>query len=263
MWTFDAPPLDYWRQRHNFTPDQAWLDHVRLSTMRIPGCSSSLVSGEGLLMTNHHCGREWVTAVAPKDTNYHETGWAARDRADEKRVPGAYAEQLQSIEDVTARVRAAITAADPAAQARQRADAVAALQRECTERTTLNCQVVSFYQGGRYSLYRFKRYDDVRLVMVPEEQIAFYGGDADNFTYPRHDLDVTFFRVYENGQPLRTPHFLRGTRRGRRRTSWCSSSATRGARGACSRWRSSSTCATCSTRPSSPSSRGSARCTRR
>lgn len=209
MWTFDAPPLAYWKARYDFTPPAGWLDHVRLSTMRIPGCSSSIVSADGLLMTNHHCGREWVTQVAPRDTNYHETGWAARNRGEEKRVPGAYAEQLVSIEDVTVRVGAAVTAADPTAQARQRADAIAALQRACTEQTRLNCQVVTFYQGGRYSLYRFKRYDDVRLVMVPEEQIAFYGGDADNFTYPRHDLDVTFFRVYEHGQPLRTQHYLK------------------------------------------------------
>jgi hypothetical protein len=134
MWTFDAPPLAYWQARYGFTPDRQWLDNVRLSALRIPGCSSSLVSADGLLMTNHHCGREWVTQVAPKDTNYHEVGWAARNRADEKRVPGAYAERLESIEDVTARVRGAVTAADPAAQARQRADAIAAVQRECPSR---------------------------------------------------------------------------------------------------------------------------------
>ena len=209
MWTFDAPPLAYWKVRYNFTPDQRWLDNVRLSALRIPGCSSSLVSADGLLMTNHHCGREWVTQVAPSDTNYHEVGWAARDRADEKRVPGAYAERLESIADVTPRVRGAVTAASPSAQARQRADAIAAVERECKEQTALNCQVVTFYQGGRYSLYRYKRFDDVRLVMVPEEQIAFYGGDPDNFTYPRYDLDVTFFRVYDGGQPLRTPNHLR------------------------------------------------------
>ena len=212
MWTFDAPPLAYWKARYGFTPDQAWLDHVRLSTMRLPGCSSSIVSPDGLLMTNHHCGREWVTEVAPKDTNYHATGWAARDRADEKKVPGAYVDQLEEIVDVTARIGGAITAATPTEQARQRTEAIQAVQAECqagvptAQRT---CQVVTFYQGGKYALYRFKRYGDIRLVMVPEEQIAFYGGDADNFTYPRYDLDVTFFRVYENGQPLRTQHFLK------------------------------------------------------
>ena len=210
MWTFDAPPLAYWKARYDFAPDQAWLDHVRLSTMRIPGCSSSIVSADGLLMTNHHCGRSWVTQVSPTDTNYHATGWAARNRADEKRVPGAYAEQLQSIEDVTARVRAAVPAAAPAArQALLRDSALAGIARECQESTKLSCQVVTFYQGGMYSLYRYRRYDDVRLVMVPEEQIAFFGGDPDNFTYPRWNLDVTFFRIYENGQPLRTQHHLK------------------------------------------------------
>ena len=209
MWTFDAPPLEYWKARYGFAPDQAWLDRVRQAAFRIPGCSASVVSADGLLMTNHHCGREWVTQVSPADTNYHETGWAARDQADEKRVPGAYAEQLQSIEDVTPRVRAAVTAAEPTRQAAQRAEAVQRIQQECARQTQLNCQVVTFYQGGMYSLYRYKRYDDVRLVMVPEEQIAFFGGDPDNFTYPRYNLDVTFFRVYDGGRPLRAQSHLR------------------------------------------------------
>jgi hypothetical protein len=214
MWTFDAPPLAYWKARYGFTPDQAWLDRVRQAAFRIPGCSASVVSAEGLLMTNHHCGREWVTSVAPKDSNYHETGWAARNQADEKRVPGAYAEQLQSIEDVTGRVRAAVTAQDPARQAEQRTTAIAQIQQDCARQTALNCQVVTFYQGGMYSLYRYKRYDDVRLVMVPEEQAAFYGGDPDNFTYPRYDLDVTFFRVYDGGRPLRPAAYLQWSSEG-------------------------------------------------
>jgi hypothetical protein len=209
MWTFDAPPLEYWKARYNFAPDQAWLDRVRLSTMRVPGCSSSIVSADGLLMTNHHCGREAVTKVSPADTNYHETGWAARARAEEKRVPGYYADQLQSIEDVTARVRAAVTASDPAQQGAQRTAAIQQITRECGTQTRLTCEVVTFYQGGMYSLYRYKRYDDIRLVMVPEEKIAFFGGDPDNFVYPRYNLDVTFFRVYENGRPLRTANHLR------------------------------------------------------
>jgi hypothetical protein len=208
MWTFDAPPLAYWKARYDFAPDPGWLDHVRLSTMRIPGCSSSIVSPDGLLMTNHHCGRDAVTRVSPADTNYHATGWAARARGEEKRVPGYYADQLQSIEDVTPRIRGAVTGTEPARQAAQREAAIQQVTQECQTSTGLTCQVVTFYQGGMYSLYRYKRFDDIRLVMVPEEKIAFFGGDPDNFTYPRYNLDVTFFRVYENGRPLRTEHFL-------------------------------------------------------
>jgi hypothetical protein len=214
MWTFDAPPLDYWRRTYNFTPDQQWLDHVRLSSVRIPGCSASLVSANGLVMTNHHCGRGCVDAVSPRDTNYVERGFAASSLADEKSCPGMWADQLQSIEDVTARVDKAVTARSAAQQVEQRTAAIAGIERECAQATGLNCQVVSFYQGGRLSLYRYKRYTDVRLVMAPEEGIAFYGGDPDNFTFPRYDLDMTFLRVYENGRPLQPKDYLRWSQAG-------------------------------------------------
>ena len=209
MWTFDAPPLAYWKGRYGFEPSKEWLEHVQLSSVRIPGCSASFVSDNGLVMTNHHCARSCITAVSPKDTSYQEAGFVSANTADEKKCAGSYADQLISMEDVTAKVRSAVTAKVTATQVEQRDKAISDIQTSCQAATGLNCQVVTFYQGGKYSLYRYKRYNDVRLVMAPEEATSFFGGDPDNFTYPRYDLDLTLLRVYDNGQPMKTQHYLR------------------------------------------------------
>jgi len=205
MWTFDAPPLVYWKARYNFTPDQAWLDHVRLSSIRIPGCSASFVSSAGLVMTNHHCGPDCTAGASPRDSNYVETGFAAASTTDEKKCANMFADQLQSISNVTDRIRKAVTATTPAKQVEQRTAEIDRIQKECAQQPADVCEVVTLYQGGMYSLYKYHRWTDIRLVMAPEEGIAFYGGDPDNFTYPRYDLDLTLLRVYENGQPL-SPH---------------------------------------------------------
>ncbi|HSW31309.1 MAG TPA: S46 family peptidase [Longimicrobiales bacterium] len=208
MWTFDAPPLDYWQARYGFRPDEAWLDHLRLAAVRLPGCSSSFVSPDGLIMTNHHCARSCIAQVSPAETNYLRTGFTAATREQEVRCPGTYVDQLVSIEDVTARIRGAVTASAAAGQVAERDAAIQGIQAACEKDSGLRCQVVAFYSGGMYSLYKFRRYEDVRLVFAPEQEAAAFGGDPDNFTYPRFDLDVSFMRAYENGQPLRPAHWL-------------------------------------------------------
>jgi hypothetical protein len=209
MWTFDAPPLEYWATRYGFRPDSDWLDHVRLSAVRLPGCSSSFVSADGLILTNHHCVRGCISAVSPADTNYLHTGFVAATRPEEKVCPNTFVDQLVSIEDVTARIRARVTAPDAAGQVAQRDAAIEEIQEACQAETGHRCQVVAFYNGGMYSLYTYRRYDDLRLVMAPELDIAYFGGDPDNFTYPRYNLDVAFLRAYQDGAPVRPENFLR------------------------------------------------------
>src|SRR3979409_441616 len=156
MWTFDSPPLDYWRRTYNWAPDQKWLDHVRLASVRLPNCSASFVSSRGLVMTNHHCGRDCTASSSPPDSNYIQTGFAAGTLADEKKCAGLYVDQLQSIQDLTTRARGAITGQTASEQSAQRATAIARIQTECNQATQLNCQVVTLYQGCIYPLYRYR-----------------------------------------------------------------------------------------------------------
>ncbi|MCG6957363.1 MAG: S46 family peptidase [Gemmatimonadetes bacterium] len=208
MWTFDAPPLDYWQSRYGFRPDQAWLDHLRLSAVRLPGCSASFVSPDGLIMTNHHCSRSCIAQVSPPETNYLRTGFTAATADDELKCEGMYADQLVSIEDVTSRIRGQITADTPAEQVAQRDAAIESVRSACEQASGMRCQVVPLYNGGMYSLYTYRRFDDLRLVMAPELETAYFGGDSDNFTYPRYDVDVSFLRAYENGQPVHPADYL-------------------------------------------------------
>jgi hypothetical protein len=214
MWTFDAPPMDYWKRTYGFAPDQAWLDHVRAASVRLSNCSSSFVSANGLVLTNQHCIRDCAVDISPPDTNYIQTGFVARTMREEKKCPGMYIDELVSIENVTQRVIGALTGESAEAQARQRADVITRIQDECAAQTGLTCQVVSLYHGGIYSVYRFRRYDDLRLVFSPEDPVAAFGGDYDNFTYPRHDLDVGLLRAYSGDKPLSPRNYLRWSANG-------------------------------------------------
>ena len=209
MWTFDAPPLDYWAHRYNFRPSQDWLDHVRLSAGRLPGCSASFVSPDGLVMSNHHCGRGCIDAVTKPGEDLLRDGFYARTRDDERPCPGMSLDQLLAITDVTDSVSAAIPAGTPAGRAATLRDAaIKGLEDRCQGGAAdVRCQVVTMYAGGQYKLYRFRHYTDLRLVFAVESQTGFFGGDPDNFTYPRYDLDMSIVRVYVNGQPAHTEYF--------------------------------------------------------
>ena len=208
MWTFDNPPAKQWKERYNFEPSKEWLDRLRLASPKLPGASGVFVSPNGLIATNHHVASSIIAKLSSKERDLMKTGFYAKTQADELKAQDAEISVLVSYEDVTKRVHAA---SDDAAK---RSAEIANIEKECGTATTLNCQVVSLYSGGEYWLYRNKRYNDIRLVMAPEEQAAFFGGDYDNFTYPRHDLDFTFLRVYENGQPAKTTNYLKWSESG-------------------------------------------------
>ena len=216
MWTFDNLPLKLLQQKYGFTPTQAWLDHLRLSCVRLnDGGSGSFVSGHGLLLTNHHVARGQLQKNSTKEQDYIRDGfYAARPEA-EMKSPDLEVNVLQSMENVTPRVAAALQGAKtPEEEFAKRRAAIADIERESLQKTGLRSDVVTLYQGGEYWLYRYRKYTDVRLVFAPEEQAAFFGGDPDNFTYPRHDVDMALFRVYDNGKPLDTRDYLKWNAQG-------------------------------------------------
>lgn len=215
MWTFDFPPLDYFEKTYGFRPSQQWLEDVRMSALRFASwCSASFVSADGLVMTNHHCARESGTAVQRPGENLNENGFLANTLEEERRVPDLYVDQLAKIEDITARVQKAMEKGKSDEEKIQlRSTEFEAIKKEYTAKAGwegLELQTIIFYWGGKYSLYGFKRYNDVRLVAMPELALGFFGGDYDNFTYPRYCLDFSFFRVYDDeGKPLKTPHYFK------------------------------------------------------
>lgn len=210
MWTFDNVPIKQLKERYGFTPTPTWLDHVRLSTVRFNGGTGAFVSPNGLVITAHHIARGWLEELSSPQKDYVRDGFYARTQAEELRCQGMTVEVLISTQDVTARVRdAAKTASnDQEALIAQRAE-IAKIEGEGSKATGLATTVVRLYEGGEYWLYSYKKYSDVRMVFAPEAQVAFFGGDPDNFVYPRFDLDFAFFRVYENGKPAKTPNFLK------------------------------------------------------
>jgi hypothetical protein len=216
MWTFDNPPLKLLQERYGFTPTREWLEHVRLSSVRFnDGGSGSFVSPHGLTLTNHHVALGQLQKVSTPQKDYVKDGFYARTSAEELKCPDLELNVLISMEDVTARVQGAVKkgmSEEEALKARKAESAKIA--KESLESTGLRSDVVSLYNGGEYWLYRYKKYTDIRLVFAPEQQIAFFGGDPDNFTYPRYDLDFALFRVYENGQPIESKHYLKWSARG-------------------------------------------------
>ncbi len=216
MWLFSAAPRAQIKAKYGFDLTDAWLDHVRLSSVRFnSGGSASFVSADGLVLTNHHVAADSLQKMGSKEKNILRDGFYAKTQADEIKANDLEVNVLQSIEDVTARINAAVpsnlSGAD-AALARRKI--IAEVEKESKDKTGLRSDVVTLYQGGAYHLYRFKRYTDIRLVFAPDQQIAFYGGDPDNFEYPRYCLDVTFFRVYEHGQPIASANFLKWSANG-------------------------------------------------
>lgn len=210
MWTFENAPLDFWQRTYGFRPTQEWLDRVRLASVKIPGCSASFVSEDGLILTNHHCARSCIAANSTPANDYVAKGFNAPTRADEKICPNAYADVLTGISNVTERVRAAEAPGMTPQQvtaATQRV--VEQITAECQQGGSV-CRVVPLFRGGQYQLYTYRRHAPVKLVMAPELQAGFFGGDYDNFTYPRYALDFAFYRAYEADgvTPVRTAHYF-------------------------------------------------------
>ena len=216
MWLYNNFPKDRVEKQYGFLPTQEWLDHLRLSSVRFnSGGSGSFVSADGLAFTNHHVGADCIEKLGTSGADYMKTSFYARTRADEAKCPDLELNVLVGIEDVTAKMKAAAPATMSAAAAGHgQRSAMSAIEKDCAISTGLRCDVVMLYSGEVYNLYKYKKYTDVRLVFAPEYDAAFFGGDPDNFTYPRYDLDITFFRVYENDKPVHLDNYLQWSKAG-------------------------------------------------
>lgn len=217
MWTFEYPPIDYFEKEYGFTPDEDWFDHVRMAALKFATyCTASFVSEDGLVMTNHHCARPNVTKVTREGEDLHKNGFIAYTLEDERPVPDLFVDQLVYFQDVTDEIYDAMEEGkteDEKLAIKSRV--MEEIETRVAEETGLDVSITPLYEGGRYSLYGYKRYNDVRLVFAPEAQIGSFGGDPDNFTYPRYDLDFSFFRVYDdNGEPMKTEHFYKWSENG-------------------------------------------------
>ncbi len=210
MWLFNNPPKKILKEKYGFEPDRAWFEHLQRASVRFnSGGSGSFVSSNGLVLTNHHVGADALQKLSSKDKNYLAEGFYAKTQDQEVKCVDLELNVLMSIEDVTERVNAAVPKHGTLAESEKARRAIMnTIEQESTEKTGLRSDVVTLYNGGQYHLYRYKKYTDVRLVFAPEEDAAFFGGDPDNFEYPRYDLDICFFRVYENGKPAKIEHYL-------------------------------------------------------
>jgi hypothetical protein len=211
MWTFEYPPINYFKEEYNFAPSKEWYDHVRLSALRFATyCSASFISVDGLIMTNDHCARESATDVTNEGEKINDDGFYAKNISEERKVPGLFVDQLILIKDVTDEVQKEIDKGTSYEDKIKREEDIIKIITDKEEKESgLSVHITPLYNGGRYSLYGYKRYNDVRLVFIPESQIGFFGGDDDNFTYPRFNLDCTFFRVYENDKHIETNNYFK------------------------------------------------------
>lgn len=216
MWLYSNPPLKQWKERYNFEPAKAWLEHMQKSSVRFNnGGSGSFVSADGLVMTNHHVAADCIGKLSTKENDLMKNGFLAKGRAEERKCVDLELNVLMSTDDVTARVNSAVKPGlDAAAAQKARNAAINAIEKESLDKTGLRSDVVTLYNGGQYHLYRYKRYTDVRLAFAPESGIAFFGGDPDNFEFPRYCLDVTFLRVYENDKPAQVQHYFKWSKSG-------------------------------------------------
>jgi hypothetical protein len=210
MWTFDNFPSAQVQAKYGFGPDQAWLDHVRLSAVRLSsGCSASTVSPDGLVLTNWHCVSDCIANLSTAEQDYAAKGFLAAKSEEEKTCPAVSGEVLLSIADVTDTVQGAMRGLSGEALVKARDAAIAKLEDEgCKADPKTRCEVVTLYRGGQYKLYTYREYKDLRLVFAPETNVGFFGGDPDNFNFPRYNLDGAFLRLYEDGKPVATPHHL-------------------------------------------------------
>ena len=216
MYTFDAVPLEKFRKKYNFVPDKVWLDHVQKSALQFSGgCSGSFVSADGLIMTNHHCIRGNLNKVQLNGENIYRDGFYAKALAEERVFPDLYVDQLIEIKDVTLTVHEAMA---KGTTDKEKVDlkekALEEIVSKNEKESGFTCKAVTLYNGGKYSLYFYKRYNDIRLVMAPDVQITATGWDWDNFTYPRYELDFAFLRAYENGKPAKIKDFFRWSKNG-------------------------------------------------
>src|SRR5436190_2418951 len=216
MWLFNNPPLKQLKEKYKFEPTPQWLEHLQKSSIRFnSGGSGSFVSSTGLAITNHHVGLDTLQKISTEKNNYVRDGFYAKTQKDEVKAADLELNVLDSIEDVTQRVTGAVQPSmSPEDANKARSNVIAQIENESKQKTGLRSDVITLYQGGVYNLYRYKRYDDVRIVFAPEEQMAFYGGDPDNFEYPRFDLDICILRAYENGKPAKIEHFLKWNSKG-------------------------------------------------
>jgi len=219
MWTFDYPPVEYFEGTYGFKPTEQWLEKVRLSALKFgTWCTASFVSGSGLVMTNYHCSDNLIDGIQKEGEDLRASGFYAEKPEDERKVSGLFVDQLILIRDITGELHTISgEGLSPEQYQKKRETALTEIQKKYSDETGLICEAVPLYEGAKYSIYGYRRYSDIRAVFIPETEIGLYGGDPDNFTYPRYSLDCSFFRVYgEDGKPLDTENYFPFSKEGAR-----------------------------------------------